>query len=272
MLARGANGYGRLSHAIGMAHLATGEKGLARYTLEDLAATGGGEFLVLTGCRKGTVRRALAGIGVPGASALTGAVTRAGVEAARREIDTLASLFGRDNVAVEISDTGDPFDTEIADALADLAFDAHLPLVATTNAHYASPRDADLAAAVAAVRARSSLDEMDGWLPAGAAGHLRSAAEMLVRHRRHPQAVATAAALADECAFDLQLVAPHLPPYPVPEGHTEASWLREPGATGCRRTLRPSRGRAGLRRMGPDRARDERHRGARLSRLLPHRA
>ncbi|MFV0287055.1 MAG: PHP domain-containing protein, partial [Demequina sp.] len=164
VLARGASGYGRLSHAIGMAHLATGEKGLARYTLEDLAATGGGEFLVLTGCRKGTVRRALAGIGVPGASALTGAVTRAGVEAARHEIDTLANLFGRDNVAVEISDTGDPFDTEVADALADLAFDAHLPLVATTNAHYASPRDADLAAAVAAVRARSSLDEMDGWL------------------------------------------------------------------------------------------------------------
>src|SRR5699024_8314188 len=33
--------------------------------------------------------------------------------------------------------------------------------------------------------------------------------------------------LADECAFDLNLIAPDLPPYPVPEGHTEASWLRE---------------------------------------------
>ncbi|WP_084129796.1 error-prone DNA polymerase [Demequina sp. NBRC 110055] len=227
VLARGASGYGRVSHAIGMAHLATGEKGLARYTLEDLAATGDGEFLVLTGCRKGTVRRALAGVGVPGANPLDGAVTRAGHAAARRELDRLVGMFGRDNVAVEITDSGDPFDSEIADALADLAFDARLPLVATTNAHYASPRDADLAAAVAAVRARSSLDDMDGWLPAGAAGHLRSAAEMLVRHRRHPQAVATAAALADECAFDLQLVAPHLPPYPVPEGHSEASWLRE---------------------------------------------
>ncbi len=37
----------------------------------------------------------------------------------------------------------------------------------------------------------------------------------------------TAAALADECAFDLALVAPSLPPYPVPPGHDEASWLRE---------------------------------------------
>ncbi|WP_062134223.1 error-prone DNA polymerase [Demequina aestuarii] len=226
-LARGPEGYSRLSHAIGMAHLATGEKGLARYTLEDLAETGAGQFLILTGCRKGTVRRALSGVGVAGANALSGGVTPAGFAAARRELDRLTSLFGRDNVAVEVTDTGDPFDSERNAALADLAFDASLPLVATSNAHYARPRDADLAAALAAVRARSSLDDMDGWLPGGGGGHLRSAAEMLHRHRRHPQAVTTAARLAAECAFDLNLVAPNLPPYPVPEGHTEASWLRE---------------------------------------------
>ncbi|WP_297083926.1 error-prone DNA polymerase [uncultured Demequina sp.] len=227
VLARGPEGYGRLSHAIGMAHLATGEKGLARYTLEDLAATGDGQFLVLTGCRKGSVRRALAGVGVPGANALSGAVTPLGYTAATRELDRLTALFGRDGVAVEITDTGDPFDSERNAALADLAFDARVPLVATTGAHYATPRDADLAGALAAVRARSSLDDMDGWLPGGAGGHLRSAAEMMRRHRRHPQAVSTAARLAAECAFDLDLVAPNLPPYPVPDGHTEASWLRE---------------------------------------------
>ena len=63
VLARGANGYARLSRTIGMAHLAAGEKGLAHYTLEGIAEAGAGEFLVLTGCRKGSVRRALAGIG-----------------------------------------------------------------------------------------------------------------------------------------------------------------------------------------------------------------
>jgi error-prone DNA polymerase len=57
--------------------------------------------------------------------------------------------------------------------------------------------------------------------------HLRSAAEMARLHHRHPGAVDAAAALAAECAFDLQLVAPQLPPYPVPPGHDEASWLRE---------------------------------------------
>ncbi|AEG44176.1 error-prone DNA polymerase [Isoptericola variabilis] len=212
VLARGAQGYRNLSRAIATAHLDAGVKGKARYRLEALGEEAGGQWLVLTGCRKGTVRRAL---------------TDHGPDAARRELDRLVGVFGRDNVAVELTATGDPRDADLHDALADLARAARLPLVATTNAHYARPRDADLAGALAAVRARSSLDAMDGWLPGGPTAHLRSADEMLALHRRHPEAVPTAADLAAECAFDLDLVAPQLPPYPVPDGHDEASWLRE---------------------------------------------
>ncbi len=231
VLARGTAGYARLSHAIGQAHLATGEKGAAHYTLEGLADAAAGEWLVLTGCRKGPVRRALGGQNAP--------VTAAGFAAARRELDQLVGMFGRDNVAVEITDHGSPYDSERNDALADLAFDAKLQLVATTNAHYANPKDADLAAALSAVRARSSLDDMDGWLPASPAAHLRSAAEMMYRHRRHPEAVGAAASLAKELAFDLSLVAPNLPPYPVPPGHNEASWLRELTMRGARERYGP---------------------------------
>ncbi|MGF0116641.1 error-prone DNA polymerase [Promicromonospora sp. Marseille-Q5078] len=214
VLARGDQGYRNLSRAIATAHLEAGVKGKARYDLEGLGGEAGGEWLVLTGCRKGAVRRALT---APGG----------GVGAARHELDLLTATFGRDNVAVEITATGDPRDADLHAALAGLAREARLPLVATTDAHYARPRDADLAGALAAVRARSSLDGLDGWLPGAPTAHLRSAAEMRVLHRRHPQAVATAAALAAECAFDLRLVAPNLPPYSVPDGHDEATWLRE---------------------------------------------
>lgn len=231
VIARGPSGYARLSRAIGLAHLATGEKGAAHYTLEGVAEAAAGEWLVLTGCRKGSVRRALAA-GTGGGEVAP--VSAAGVAAARREIDRLAALFGRDNVAVEITDHGGPYDSERNDALAALAADAGLTLVATTNAHYASPRDADLAATVAAVRARSSLDDMDGWLPAGPTAHLRSPEEMLRIHRRHPEAVEAAHRLGLDNAFDLRLVAPRLPPYPVPPGHDEASWLRELTKRGAR--------------------------------------
>ncbi|MCC2319896.1 error-prone DNA polymerase [Cellulomonas xiejunii] len=223
VLARGPDGYRALSRAIAEGHLRTGRKGAAEYHLEELAEAAAGQWLVLTGCRKGAVRRALAG-GDP--SGVLG-VARGGIEAARTELDRLVALFGRDNVAVETTMHGDAYDTDRADALAQLAADARLPLVATGNVHYATERDADLAQALAAVRSRSSLDDLDGWLPGAPVAHLRSATEMLYLHRRHPSAVTTAADLAAECAFDLSLVAPSLPPYPVPDGHTEATWLRE---------------------------------------------
>ena len=221
VLARGPDGYRALSSAIAEAHLATGEKGLADHRLPDLAAQADGQWLVLTGCRKGAVRQALE------PTRRRAGAPRLDLAAAQAEVDRLTSLFGRDNVAVEITDMSDPWDSERCDALAEIARRTGLPLVATGNVHYARPVDADLAGALAAVRARSSLDDIDGWLPGGPGAHLRSPAEMASRHRRHPQAVRTAAALAAECAFDLALVAPQLPPYPVPPGHDEATWLRE---------------------------------------------
>jgi len=217
VLARGPDGYRALSSAIAEAHLATGTKGQAAYRLEELAERAAGEWLVLSGCRKGAVRRAL-----------DSAPDRAsGLESARRELERLRALFGRENLAVEVTRSHGPEDDDRADALAELAAAVGAPLVATGNVHFATPADADLAGALAAVRATSSLPEHEGWLPGAPTAHLRSAAEMLRLHRRYPQAVTTAAALAAECAFDLQLVAPSLPPFPVPEGHTEASWLRE---------------------------------------------
>src|SRR5205814_6078047 len=83
-----------------------------------------------------------------------------------------------------------------------------------------------LATALAAVRARRSLDEIDGWLPAAATAHLRSGAEQVRRFVRYPGVVERAAELGRQCAFDLRLVAPNLPDYPVPPGHTEMTWLR----------------------------------------------
>jgi error-prone DNA polymerase len=91
--------------------------------------------------------------------------------------------------------------------------------------HYSHPARGRLAATLAAVRARRSLSEMDGWLPPAPTAYLRSGAEMADRFRRYPGAVRRAAQLGLECAFDLKLVAPRLPPFPVPDGQDEAAFL-----------------------------------------------
>ena len=212
VLARDPAGYASLARSISAAHLAAGEKSLPRASLADLAGAHGGRWLVLTGCRKGTVPAAL---------------VDAGPAAAARELAALVDAFGRDNVAVEVWDHGDPLDSVRNDALVALAARAGVEVVATNNVHYAFPGRRPLATALAAVRARRSLDEIDGWLPGSAAAHLRSGAEQARRFARYPGAVERAAEYGRACAFDLSLVAPRLPDYPVPPGHTEMTWLRE---------------------------------------------
>ena len=56
-----------------------------------------------------------------------------------RELARLVEAFGRDQVAVELWDHGDPLDSARNDALAELAVRAGVEVVATNNVHYATP-------------------------------------------------------------------------------------------------------------------------------------
>ncbi|MET0478025.1 MAG: PHP domain-containing protein, partial [Actinomycetota bacterium] len=223
VLARGPEGYARLCRAISEAQMA-GAKGAPRGELGRLAGLHGGHWAVLTGCRKGAVASALA---------------ERGPTAAEVELDRLVQAFGRDNVYVEIWDHGDPLDSVRNDALVRLADRVRVEVVATNNVHYATPGRRRLATALAAVRARSSLADLDGWLPAGAGAHLRSGLEQATRLARYPGTVELAAELGRSLAFDLELVAPRLPDFPVPPGHTEMSWLRELASRGATRRYGP---------------------------------
>ncbi|WP_203924265.1 PHP domain-containing protein, partial [Rugosimonospora africana] len=219
VLARGRSGYARLARTISLAQLAGGQKGRPAYDLEQTATTLRDHAVVLTGCRKGHVRAALATGGAP---------------AAARELDRLVALFGRDGVVVELTDHGYPGDGEANDVLAALARRYRLATVATGNVHYARPSGHRLGTALAAVRARRSLDEMDGWLPPAAVAHLRGGDEMAARFAAYPGAVAHTAVLGADLAFDLNLVAPALPDCEVGPGHTEMSWLRHLTEQGAR--------------------------------------
>lgn len=163
-----------------------------------------GHVVVLTDCRKGPVRRALA---------------QHGPAAARAELERPVDWFGHRHVAVELINHRQPLDDAANDALDELARELRLPTVVSNNVHYAAPGDAPVADAVAAVRARRSTEELEGWRPPSGQAFLRSGMEQRRRfERRYPGAVGRAAVLGVEVAFDLQLVAPDLPPFPVEPG------------------------------------------------------
>ena len=236
------------------AHLEGGEKGRPVFTLDALARAAGGHWLVLSGCRKGAVPAAL---------------MDAGPRAASREVGRLVDAFGRANVALELWDHGDPLDTARNDALAHLAVEWDVDAVATNNVHYATPHGFRLATTLAAVRARRPLAELEGWLPSAPSACLRGAAEQSRRFARWPGVVERAAELGRACAFDLRLVAPRLPDFPVPEGMDEQGYLRQLVTEGARARYGPPRGRAGTGRVEADSARARRDRHPRLRRLLP---
>lgn len=223
VLADGPTGYARLSRVLSHGHLA-GEKGAPQFAFDDLVGGGdsglvgptGAHGWVLTGCRKGAVPAALA---------------KGGVDAARRELERLVDAFGRDRVLVELWDHGDPSDTWRNDVLYEIAQRVGVACVATNNVHYATPNQRKLATALAAVRSRRSLAEVDAWLPSSAGAHLRSGAEQAHRFARYPGAVEMAVEIARAAAFDLALVAPNLPPFPCEDGPngtplTEMAMLR----------------------------------------------
>ncbi len=215
VLARNPKGYGALARVISEAQLA-GEKGAPRFTMSDLDNWVDDaelkHWLVLTGCRKGAVPRAL---------------EREGPAAAADALESLVERFGRQNVAVELWDHGAPLDSARNDALVDLALKAGVEPVATNNVHYAAPARRQLATALAAVRARRSLDEMEGWLSTASSAHLRSGDEQARRFARYPGVVERAAEIGLDCAFDLSLVAPQLPPFRTPDGMSEMAFLRQ---------------------------------------------
>ncbi|WP_439382880.1 error-prone DNA polymerase [Amycolatopsis lexingtonensis] len=213
VIARQQDGYHRLCRVISRAQLAGGAKGRPAYDFDELADELAGHVIVLTGCRKGAVRQALA---------------RTGPAAARAELARLVDRFGRQHVAVELIDHRLPLDDAANDLLDGMARELRLPTVVSNNVHYARPEDAVVADMVAAVRARRSAEDLEGWRPPSGQAFLRSGMEQRRRfERRYPGAVGRAAVLGVEVAFDLRLVAPDLPPFPVPPGHDEMSYLRE---------------------------------------------
>ena len=196
-----------------------------------------------------------------------------GPAAAARELDRLVEAFGRENVVVELFDHDDPLDSARNDALAALAARAGLGIVATTNAHYADARGATrLATALAAVRARRQprrarrLAPAVGGGVAALGGRAGAALPPLPGGRRARRRSSGGRAPSTSASSP-----PACPPFPVPSGEDEASFLRRLVEEGATRRYGP-REPSGCRARGEQIERElGDHRGARLPRLLPRR-
>jgi len=155
--------------------------------------------------------------------------------AALAEVTRLAELLGPENVYVELQDAGLPEQRELLPRLARLAEKAGLKTVATNDVHYLRHEDAYAHDALLCIQTQSNLADEDRMRYGSDEFYLKSAEEMEERFAAYPGAAARTLEIAERCNVELDFGGYKLPVYPVPEGHTEGSYLRELCEQGVRR-------------------------------------
>jgi error-prone DNA polymerase len=202
LLAGSPSGYRSLSRFVTRAQL-RGEKDHPVYSWNDLAeAAADPDVHALTGCHAGAVPRAAA---------------RGDLSGTIREVSRLQDFFGT-RLHVEMWHHAMPEDDGRNDLLWEVASRLSVSTVATNQVHYHQRSDAYLSEVLAAIGGRRPLVVADGFRPASDERYLKTAEEMEARFRRYPGAVARSAELGRRLAFDLGLMAPRLPDFPMP-GH-----------------------------------------------------
>ncbi|WP_246394752.1 error-prone DNA polymerase [Corynebacterium anserum] len=206
VLCRGQEGYRALSAVICDAQMKDPDKDTVIYPdLEQLAASAQGEGGVLPW------------------------IVLIGEEMLGRE-EEIVHVFGSANCVVELQQTMKPADADINAMLHAIAQRYGLREIVSARATCASPHQARLAGVKRALHARRDLATHEPLTHPVGGSWLRSGEEMMRLAGDCSwlqDAVAHTMEIALECAFTLNLIAPNLPHFPVPEDHTEMTWLRE---------------------------------------------
>ncbi len=215
LLAETQTGYANLCRLItaGRLNAPKGESRLPRSTLAE--HTQG--LIALTGCRRGDVTARLLERDHDGAAAA---------------LTTWISLFGRDNVVVELQRHMQRGDVPLTRTLAALARAHGVLAVATGNVHYLDRDDATVQSALTSIRTRVPLTSTGGFfqrrpMPA-AVNHerwLRGTAAMLALYADLPEAVHATELVAARCTARLPRGLQVLPAFPVPPGYDADSYL-----------------------------------------------
>jgi error-prone DNA polymerase len=176
----------------------------------------------------------------------TGLVALAGrpVLGARRHgvgglLDRLVGLFGRANVCVELQRHLLRDEEEDNVALTELAQAFRVPIIASNGVRFAEPADRRLFDVLACVHHKTTLDAAGRQLARNAERYLKSPEAMAQLFADRPDALMGTAALAERLEYTMADLGYRFPKYPVPDGESEASFLRHITEAGARERYRP---------------------------------
>jgi error-prone DNA polymerase len=162
-----------------------------------------------------------------GAEGPLAAALQQSIEAARRQVDQLVGIFGPKNVYVELQRHFQREEESRNRAAIAIARSLNLPLLATNGVSYATAKARELCDAFTAIRNHRTLSTAGRLLSRNSERFLKSAQEMQQLFADLPEAIANTQELSNRLEFSLNDLGYEFPRYPVPEGETMNSFLRE---------------------------------------------
>jgi error-prone DNA polymerase len=158
---------------------------------------------------------------------LAAALAQGGMEEARYAIECLTSIFGPGNVYVELQRHFHRQQEARNRAAIEIARSLKLPLLATNGVCYATPRERELCDVFTAIRHHATLATAGRLLARNSERHVKSPQQMQQLFADLPEALANTVELSSRLEFTLEHLGYEFPRYPVPEGETMMSFLRE---------------------------------------------
>jgi DNA polymerase-3 subunit alpha len=160
-------------------------------------------------------------------------------EQALDAVNQFKNIFG-DDFYIELQRIGHVADDRCVRESVDLAIETDTPVVATNAVRFMAPEDFashEIRVAIAqGKQVRALREEMN----ASCTKHqyLKTAEEMQELFSDIPEAIENTLLIAAQCSVDLTLGKNFLPQFPVPEGMTEADFLRDESIKGLETRLR----------------------------------
>src|SRR6266550_848367 len=158
---------------------------------------------------------------------LAGAIAHGGMDEAQRAVERLTEIFGHDNVYVELQRHFHREQEARNRAAIEIARSLQLPILATNGVRYATKDARELCDVFTAIRNHCTLNISGRLLARNSECHLKSPQEMNALFADLPEAITNTVELSSRLELTLEDLGYEFPKYPVPDGESMMSFLRE---------------------------------------------
>lgn len=148
---------------------------------------------------------------------------QAGKEAALRYLD----IFGKDNYFLELQDHGIPEQKTVNQQLLRLSDELGVDLVCTNDVHYTYADDVEAHDILLCIQTGKKKSDEDRMRYEGGQYYLKSPEEMADLFKYAPQALENTEKIAKRCNVTFEFGVTKIPSFPVPEGYTSWTYLKE---------------------------------------------